>query len=82
MISKGVGGRTRDGIMKRAYIRQLTLRPEESATLMAGHNKSRLVEDLLQRTEGKPPSFTVNLYPDYWSLNNGARFHYHIPMAV
>ncbi|KAF8330505.1 Spt20 family-domain-containing protein [Amanita rubescens] len=48
---------------------------------MAGHNKSRFVQDLLQRTEGKPPSFTVNLYPDYWSLNNGARFHYHIPMA-
>ncbi|KAK2462245.1 hypothetical protein APHAL10511_005741 [Amanita phalloides] len=49
---------------------------------MAGHNKSRFVQDLLQRTEGKPPSFTVNLYPDHWSLNNGSRFHYHIPMAA
>ncbi|KAF8621878.1 hypothetical protein AX15_007435 [Amanita polypyramis BW_CC] len=48
---------------------------------MAGYNKARFVQDLLQRTEGKPPSFTVNLYPDYWSLNNGSRFHYHIPMA-
>ncbi|KIL65646.1 hypothetical protein M378DRAFT_521410 [Amanita muscaria Koide BX008] len=48
---------------------------------MAAYNKARFVKDLLQKTEGKPPSFVVNLYPDHWSLNNGSRFHYHIPMA-
>ena len=48
---------------------------------MAGYNQARFVQDLLQKTEGKPPSFTVNLYPDYWSLN-GSRFNYHIQMAV
>ncbi|PFH50991.1 hypothetical protein AMATHDRAFT_40421 [Amanita thiersii Skay4041] len=48
---------------------------------MAGYNRSRFVNDLLDRTKDKPPSFTVHLYSDYWSLNNGSRFHYHIPIA-
>ncbi|KII87461.1 hypothetical protein PLICRDRAFT_142760 [Plicaturopsis crispa FD-325 SS-3] len=43
---------------------------------MAGYNITRSVEELLERTNDKPPSFTVHLYPDYWTLNNGLNFLY------
>ncbi|KAJ8509503.1 hypothetical protein ONZ45_g8330 [Pleurotus djamor] len=48
---------------------------------MAGYNRTREVEELLQRTESKPPSFTVHLHPEYWSLNHGSKFLYNNHIA-
>lgn len=49
---------------------------------MAGYNRTRYVEQLLEKTESSPPSFTVHLYPEYWVLNNGSKFLYHNQIAV
>lgn len=49
---------------------------------MAGYNRTRHVEELLERTESLPPSFTVHLHPEYWTLNNGSKFLYNNQIAV
>lgn len=49
---------------------------------MAGYNRTRQVEELLERTEALPPSFTVHLHPEYWNLNNGGKFLYNNQIAV
>ncbi|KAF8993803.1 Spt20 family-domain-containing protein [Cyathus striatus] len=49
---------------------------------MAGYNRTRFVEDLLERTSNDPPSFTVHLHPEHWVLNNGSKFLYHNQMAA
>ena len=52
------------------------------STPMAGYNRTRYVEQLLEKTESLPPSFTVHLHPEYWILNNGSKFLYHNQIAV
>ena len=49
---------------------------------MAGYNRTRYVEQLLEKTESLSPSFTVHLHPEYWVLNNGSKFLYHNQIAV
>lgn len=49
---------------------------------MAGYNRSRAVEELLERTASSPPSFTVHLHPESWTLNNGLKFMYNHQIAV
>ena len=49
---------------------------------MAGYNATRAVNDLLLQHEASPPSFTVNLYPEHWTLNNGSKFLYNNQVAV
>ena len=49
---------------------------------MAGYNLTRYVEELLDSNESSPPSFTVHLYPEHWTLNNGSKFLYNNPVAV
>ena len=49
---------------------------------MAGYNRTRYVEQLLEKTESLPPSFTVHLHAEYWILNNGSKFLYHNQIAV
>ncbi|KAF8880178.1 transcription factor Spt20 [Infundibulicybe gibba] len=48
---------------------------------MAGYNRTRYVEDLLERTEALPPSFTIHLHPEHWTLNKGPKFLYNNPIA-
>ncbi|KDR67630.1 hypothetical protein GALMADRAFT_146917 [Galerina marginata CBS 339.88] len=48
---------------------------------MAGYNRTRTVEQLLEKTESSPPSFTVHLHSEYWILNNGSKFLYHNQIA-
>ncbi|RPD64166.1 hypothetical protein L226DRAFT_460544 [Lentinus tigrinus ALCF2SS1-7] len=43
---------------------------------MALYNMSRFVQGLLKTHENSPPSFTVRLYREYWTLNNGSKFLY------
>lgn len=50
--------------------------------LMASYNRTRYVEELLEKTESQPPSFTIHLHPEYWVLNNGSKFLYHNQIAV
>lgn len=49
---------------------------------MAGYNLTRYVEELLFENEESPASFTVHLYPEHWTLNNGSKFLYNNPVAV
>lgn len=49
---------------------------------MAGYNISRSVQELLNEHESSPPSFTVHLYPEHWTLNNGSKFLYNNQVAV
>lgn len=49
---------------------------------MAGYNRTRSVEQLLEKTESSPPSFTVHLHPEFWVLNNGSKFLYQNQIAV
>ena len=42
----------------------------------------RSVEELLAQHESSPPSFTIHLYPEYWTLNNGSKFLYNNQVAV
>ncbi|KAF8074624.1 Spt20 family-domain-containing protein [Lyophyllum atratum] len=48
---------------------------------MAGYNRTRYVEALLERTEALPPSFTIHLHLEYWTLNNGSKFLYNNQIA-
>jgi hypothetical protein len=49
---------------------------------MAGYNRTRYVEELLERTDALQPSFTVHLHLEYWTLNNGSKFLYNNQIAV
>lgn len=48
------------------------------------YNVTRYVERLLERHQSSPPSFTVHLYPDHFTLNQPTKpqFLYNGPMAV
>lgn len=46
-----------------------------------GYNITRSVEELLGKYESSPPSFSIHLYPDHWTLNNGPKFLYNSPVA-
>ncbi|KAJ6568358.1 Spt20 family-domain-containing protein [Mycena vulgaris] len=48
---------------------------------MAGYNRTRYVEDLLEKNASHPPSFSVHLYPDHWTLNNASKFLYNTPIS-
>lgn len=49
---------------------------------MTGYNITRSAEELLDKYESEPPSFSIHLYPDYWTLNSGPKFLYNNPVAV
>lgn len=48
---------------------------------MTGYNITRSAEELLGKYESSPPSFSIHLYPDHWTLNNGPKFLYNSPVA-
>ncbi|KAF9244124.1 Spt20 family-domain-containing protein [Melanogaster broomeanus] len=48
---------------------------------MTGYNITRSAEELLDSHEFDPPSFSIHLYPEYWTLNNGPKFLYNNPIA-
>ncbi|KAL4066154.1 Spt20 family-domain-containing protein [Scleroderma yunnanense] len=48
---------------------------------MSGYNITRSAEELLDKYESFPPSFSVYLYPDHWTLNGGPKFLYNNPVA-
>ncbi|EKM50542.1 uncharacterized protein PHACADRAFT_213459 [Phanerochaete carnosa HHB-10118-sp] len=48
---------------------------------MTDYNVTRSVEGLLAQHESSPPSFTVHLYPEHWTLNNGSKFLYNNQVA-
>ncbi|KAI6044449.1 Spt20 family-domain-containing protein [Pisolithus marmoratus] len=48
---------------------------------MTGYNITRSTEELLSKYESSPPSFSIHLYPDHWTLNNGPKFLYNSPVA-
>lgn len=50
--------------------------------LLESYNRTRYVEELLEKTEDKAPSLTIHLHPEHWVLNNGSKFLYHNQMAV
>lgn len=49
---------------------------------MTGYNITRSAEELLDKYESDSPSFSIHLYPEYWTLNNGPKFLYNNPVAV
>lgn len=49
---------------------------------MAVYNTSRFIDGLLKTHETSPPSFTVRLYREHWTLNNGSKFLYNNQIAV
>ncbi|KIM60570.1 hypothetical protein SCLCIDRAFT_1216637 [Scleroderma citrinum Foug A] len=48
---------------------------------MSGYNITRSAEDLLDKYESFPPSFSIHLYPEHWTLNAGPKFLYNNPVA-
>lgn len=42
----------------------------------------RSVDELLAQHKSSPPSFTIHLYPEHWTLNNGSKFLYNNQVAV
>ncbi|KAI0675659.1 Spt20 family-domain-containing protein [Trametes maxima] len=48
---------------------------------MTLYNTSRFVDGLLKTHESSPPSFTVRLYREHWTLNNGSKFLYNNQIA-
>ena len=49
---------------------------------MTLYNTTRFTQDLLKTHESSPPSFTVRLYREHWTLNNGIKFMYNHQTAV
>ncbi|KAF9060734.1 Spt20 family-domain-containing protein, partial [Rhodocollybia butyracea] len=39
-------------------------------------------QELLERNKSEPPSFIVQLHPEYWTLNSGSRFLYNNQYAT
>ncbi|KAF8141930.1 Spt20 family-domain-containing protein [Boletus edulis] len=48
---------------------------------MTSYNITRSAEELLDKYESDPPSFSIHLHPEYWTLNNGPKFLYNNPVA-
>lgn len=51
-------------------------------TSMVDYNRTRTVQQLLEKTASLPPSFTIHLHLEHWVLNNGSKFTYHNQIAV
>lgn len=49
---------------------------------MAAYNITRSVDELLAEHRDSPPSFTIQLYPEHWTLNGGPKFLYNNQVAV
>lgn len=43
---------------------------------------TRFVDELLEKHKEAPPSFTIQLYPEHWTLNGGSKFLYNNQVAV
>jgi transcription factor SPT20 len=56
--------------------------PAYVSSPMAGYNLTRTIEELLAKTNTLPPSFTIHLHLEYWTLNNGSKFLYDSQVAV
>jgi hypothetical protein len=39
-------------------------------------------KDLLEKNESQPPSFSVHLHPEHWTLNNVSKFLYNTQISV
>lgn len=50
--------------------------------IMTSYNTTRYMNELLEKHASDPPSFTVHLYPEHWTLNGGSRFLYNNQVAV
>ena len=48
----------------------------------SGYNIMRDDSALLEEFEKSPPSFTVQLYPGHWTMNNGPKFMYNNQVSV
>ncbi|KAI0339411.1 hypothetical protein BDW22DRAFT_1300501, partial [Trametopsis cervina] len=48
---------------------------------MAAYNITRWVDELLEEHKNSPPSFTIQLYPEHWTLNGGSKFLYNNQVA-
>ncbi|KAF8911231.1 Spt20 family-domain-containing protein [Mucidula mucida] len=48
---------------------------------MTWYNQTRQVEELLAKNESHPPSFSVHLHPEHWTLNHGPKFLYNNHVA-
>ena len=49
---------------------------------VTGYNILRDDSTLLDENANSPPSLTVYLFPDYWTLNNGPKFLYNNQVSV
>ena len=49
---------------------------------MAAYNITRAVTELLDEHKDSLPSFTIQLYPEHWTLNGGPKFLYNNQVAV
>ncbi|KAJ7777188.1 Spt20 family-domain-containing protein [Mycena metata] len=49
---------------------------------MASYNRTRHAEDLLEKNASQPPSFSVHLHPEHWTLNNVSKFLYNTQISV
>ena len=43
------------------------------------YNLTRETQSILEQYENSPPSFSVQLYSDNWTLNSGPKFLYNSP---
>jgi hypothetical protein len=43
------------------------------------YNLTRQAQSILEQHENDPPSFSVQLYHDNWTLNSGPKFLYNSP---
>ncbi|KAL5492285.1 SPT20 [Sanghuangporus weigelae] len=50
--------------------------------MASGYNVMRDDVALLEENERSPPSFSVHLYPDHWTLNTGPKFSYNNPIST
>ncbi|KAL5537030.1 SPT20 [Sanghuangporus sanghuang] len=50
--------------------------------MASGYNVMRDDIALLEENERSPPSFSVHLYPDHWTLNTGPKFSYNNPIST
>jgi len=47
------------------------------------YNQPKFAQKLLKKYRDSPPSFTINLYDDHWTLNKGpSKFLYTQPVSV
>jgi hypothetical protein len=69
----------RGTVMTKQECLRLTVTGPCSKSAAMAYNLTREAQSILEEHQNSPPSFSVQLYHDNWTLNSGPKFLYNSP---